>query len=108
MSGLRGRTQIAFVAVALLVMALTVTAQGAEARPAQGRARRRHIVVTESDPDRQRDVGQMEGRVEQSYGHGLRRPLDLQPLVASGIVHPAPLHDARYVPVSVPDSTRNS
>ncbi len=32
MSGLRGRTKIAFVAVALVVMALTVTAQGAEAR----------------------------------------------------------------------------
>ena len=83
MSRLRGRTRDRLVAVALVVMALSVTAQGAEARSSKV-VRGVGTSWSPSDPDRQRDIGQMEGRVEQSYGNGLRRPLDLQPLVASG------------------------
>ena len=102
MSGLRGRTQDRLRRRSARGDGTYRHSPGRRSPIGQGGTRRRHILVTESDPDRQRDVGQMEGRVEQSYGDGLRRPLDLQPLVASGIVHPAPLQDARYIPVSVP------
>ena len=102
MSGLRIRTAIALVTLALMLMASAIAAEGAEARATK--------VVRGVGTSWSPKVVRIERgstitwkAVSTPHGDGLRRPLDLQPFVAGRFVRSALFHEDRRVQVPVHD-----